>query len=249
MHQILLVEDERWVRTVIRKTVEKTGLPFEVVHESTNGLEAYDWLSENKVDLVLTDIRMPAMDGIALIQEVRRREMEADIIIVSGHDDFAYTQQAIRMGAFDYLLKPVEQEGMKETLNKWLENEETKNAPIDRLSETKDLNELSPIEQALFYIEQSTTKDVSLAEVAEKVHLSTSYFCKLFKKETGTNFSDFIVNVRLQEAARLLEQTSLRISEIAERLGYSDLAYFSNCFKKQNCMTPSQYRKYKTSGI
>ncbi len=247
MHQILLVEDERWIRTGIRKTVEKTGLPFQVVHESTNGLEAYDWLTQHKVDLVLTDIRMPAMDGIALIKEVRRREMDLNVIIVSGHDDFAYTQQAIRLGAFDYLLKPVEQEGMKETLTKWLQENETKHAKLDHEHlASKDMNELSPIERVLLYIDHSSAKDVSLAVAAEKAHLSTSYFCKLFKKETGTNFSDYIVNVRLQEAARLLEQTSLRISEIAERLGYSDLAYFSNCFKKQNGMTPSQYRKNKS---
>ncbi|MEH7380458.1 response regulator [Bacillus sp. JJ1533] len=248
MHQILLVEDERWIRTGIRKTVEKTGLPFQVVHEATNGLEAYDWLTQNKVDLVLTDIRMPAMDGIELIKEVRRREMEIDIIIISGHDDFAYTQQAIRHGAFDYLLKPVEKEGMNETLTKWLQEIEPKNHPVVREDRTSsDLNELSPIERVLLHIDHSLSKDVSLAEAAEKAHLSTSYFCKLFKKETGTNFNDYIVNVRLQEAARLLEHTSLKISEIANRLGYSDLAYFSNSFKKQNGITPSQYRKSKFS--
>ncbi|MEH7387330.1 response regulator [Bacillus sp. JJ1521] len=248
MHQILLVEDERWIRTSIRKTIEKTGLPFQVVHESTNGLEANDWLTGNKVDLVLTDIRMPAMDGITLFKEARRQKIDIDVIIISGHDDFAYTQQAIRLGAFDYLLKPVEQEGMKETLTKWLHENETKNAKVDREDQTsKDMNELSPIERVLLYIDHSPAKDVSLAKAAEKAHLSTSYFCKLFKKETGTNFSDYIVKVRLQEAARLLEQTSLRISEIAERLGYSDLAYFSNSFKKQNGMTPSQYRKNKAN--
>ncbi|WP_077617564.1 response regulator transcription factor [Bacillus sinesaloumensis] len=248
MHQILLVEDERWVRTVIRKTIEKTGLPFQVAQELKNGLEAYDWLAQHQVDLVLTDVRMPAMDGISLMKEVRRREMETDIIIISGHDDFAYTQQAIRLGAFDYLLKPVEQEGMTETLNKWLLKKVTRNAQDIRDNQpTADVNELSPIEQVLLYIDQSTTKDVSLAEAAEKVHLSTTYFCKLFKKETGTNYSDYIVNIRLKEAARLLEQTSLRISEIAERLGYADLAYFSNCFKKQNGITPSQFRKIKSS--
>ncbi|MEH7226560.1 response regulator [Bacillus sp. JJ1566] len=244
MHQILLVEDERWIRTGIRKTVEKTGLPFEVVHESTNGLEAYDWLTGNKVDLVLTDIRMPSMDGITLIKEVRRRAMNLDIMIISGHDDFAYTQQAIRLGAIDYLLKPVEQEGMKEALTKWLQEKETKNAKLEREDQNlKDMNELSPIERVLLYIDHSLAKDVSLAEAAEMAHLSTSYFCKLFKKETGKNFNDYIVNVRLQEAERLLEHTSLRVSEIAKRLGYSDLAYFSNSFKKQNGMTPSQYRK------
>ncbi|MCC3357729.1 helix-turn-helix domain-containing protein [Bacillus sp. REN16] len=90
---------------------------------------------------------------------------------------------------------------------------------LDRKNKaSKNMNELSPIERVLLYIDHSSAKDVSLAEAAEKAHLSTSYSCKLFKKETGTNFSDYIVNVRLQEAARLLEHTSLRVSEIAARL-------------------------------
>lgn len=245
MHQILLVEDERWVRTVIRKTVKKTGLPLQIVHEAKNGLEAYDWLSTNRVDLVLTDIRMPAMDGIALIEEVRRLEIGTDVVIISGHDDFAYTRQAIRLGAYDYLLKPIELEGMIETLKKWINEKETRERDRQKVKIPENINDLSPIEQVIIYIESLPSKDISLAEAANKVHLSPSYFCKLFKKKTGTNFSDYIMNIRLQEASRLLEKTSLRISEIAERLGYTDLAYFSNSFKKLNGVTPSQFRKSK----
>ncbi|MBS4210632.1 response regulator [Bacillus sp. FJAT-50079] len=239
MHQILLVEDERWVRTAIRKTVEKTGLPFTVVHESKNGVDAYDWLTQNNVDIVLTDIRMPAMDGIALMGEVRRLELKTDVVIISGHDDFAYTQQAIRLGAFDYLLKPVELDGLNETLKKWMAQKER----IQEENQTMNVDELSPIEQVIQYMKTSISADFSLATAANMAHLSPSYFCKLFKKQTGTNFSDYVISIRMEEASRLLVHTSLRISEIADRLGYADLAYFSNSFKKVMGVTPSQYRK------
>ncbi len=66
MYDILLVEDERWVRTALRKTIEKTELPFRIIHETTNGMEAIDWLNDHTTSLVLTDIRMPVMDGLAL---------------------------------------------------------------------------------------------------------------------------------------------------------------------------------------
>lgn len=241
MYRILLVEDERWVRTAIRKVIEKTGHPFRVVHESTNGMEAFHWLKENTVELVLTDIRMPEMDGITLIQELHSREMKIDVIIISGHDDFSYTQQAIRLGAFDYLLKPVESDSMSSSLQKWLEKKE-KGHSQDKENE-QNLEELSPIEQISKYIETSLGQDITLQTAASMVHLSPGYFCKLFKQKTGKNFSDYVIDVKMKEASRLLINTSLRISEIAEKLGYSDLAYFSNSYKKIVGVTPSNYRK------
>ncbi|MDQ8737253.1 response regulator [Paenibacillus sp. LHD-38] len=244
MHSILIVEDERWVRTALRKTIEKTELPFKVVHELTNGMEAIDWLSQNNVDIVLTDIRMPVMDGLALIEEIQRRKHMTRVVIVSGHDDFTYAQQAIRHGAFDYMLKPVETDSMAACLQKWLEKQEKGRASKPD-HQTMDLNEISPIERVIRHIDSLSVPDLAMTEAAAMVHLNASYFCKLFKQQTGINYTDYMTSIRMKEATRLLEKTSLRISEIAERLGYTDLAYFSNTFKKSVKVTPSEYRKMK----
>jgi YesN/AraC family two-component response regulator len=126
MYTILLVDDERWVRTALRKTIEKADLPFRVVHELSNGVEAYDWIIANQVDLVITDIRMPVMDGLALIEKLDLERTETPkIIIISGHDDFENARHALRLGAFDYLLKPVEVEDMKKCLIQWEEARQT----------------------------------------------------------------------------------------------------------------------------
>jgi YesN/AraC family two-component response regulator len=87
--------------------------------------------------------------------------------------------------------------------------------------------------------------DMTLTETASMVHLNPSYFSKLFKQQTQVNFTDYLTKVRMKEASGLLGKTSLRISEVAERLGYADLAYFSNTFKKTMGSTPSDYRKGK----
>lgn len=244
MHSVLIVEDERWVRTAMRKTIEKTGLPFQVVHELTNGMEAMDWLNEHPVDVVLTDIRMPIMDGLTFLEEVRRRGVETQVIIVSGHDDFSYAQQAIRLGVFDYMLKPVEVDNMAECLRKWLAQRE-KTEHGEREVTPPDLQEISPIEQVIRQIDNLSVPDMTLTDAAAMVHLNPSYFCKLFKQHTGANFTEYITAAKMKEATRLLNKTALRISEIGERLGYRDLAYFSNTFKKTMGMTPSEYRKIK----
>ncbi|MEX1029910.1 MAG: response regulator [Paenibacillaceae bacterium] len=244
MFDILLVEDERWVRTALRKTIERTELPFRVIHETTNGVEALDWLNDHTASIVLTDIRMPVMDGLALMEEIRRRNNETAVVIISGHDDFTYAQRAVQLGASDYLLKPVEVDNMKGCLQLWLNLQEKElRMKTDELS--VDLKEISPIEQVTRHIESMLIPDMSLTEAAAMVHLNPSYFCKLFKQQTHVNFTDYLTKVRMKEATRLLEKTSLRISEIAERLGYADLAYFSNTFKKTMGTTPSDFRKNK----
>ena len=70
MKKILLVDDERWVRTALKWTINKLNLPLQVIHECENGLEALDWIKQNDVDLVLTDIRMPIMDGLSFVKEL-----------------------------------------------------------------------------------------------------------------------------------------------------------------------------------
>lgn len=244
MYSILIVEDETWVRMALRKTIERTGLPFKVVEELTNGVEAVDWLNDNKVDMVLTDIRMPVMDGLALIEEIQRRKFMTRVVIVSGHDDFTYAQQAIRLGVFDYMLKPVETESMAVCLHMWLKEQEKREAKKQE-PVTQDLKEISPIERVIRHIDTLTIPDLTMADASAMVHLNASYFSKLFKQQTGSNFTDYMTSIRMKEATRLLEKTSLRISEIAERLGYVDLAYFSNTFKKAVKLTPSEYRKQK----
>ena len=176
------------------------------------------------------------------MEEIRRRNHHTSVVIISGHDDVTYAKRALQFGAFDYLLKPVEADNMKECLQKWIKHHK-KELHVDPVEPLIDMKELSPIEQVTRHIDSMLIPELSLTEAAAMVHLNPSYFCKLFKQQTSVNFTDYLTKVRMKEAIRLLEKTSLRISEIAERLGYADLAYFSNTFKKVMGATPSEYRK------
>lgn len=238
---ILLVDDERWVRIALKMTIEKLNMPFTIVEECNNGLEALDWIKANKkVDLVLTDVRMPIMDGLALTRELQDLADAPDIIIISVHDDFLFLQEALRSGVFDYLLKPVETEDIKLCLDKWLKRHNVaKNIPAQPEIAAE---QSSPIAQVLKYINETPPGDVTLAEAAKKVHMNPSYLSQLFKQHMNQNFVDYLMEVRIKEAKRLLSSTSLRISDISERLGYADLPYFSNIFKRVTGITPSEYR-------
>ncbi|NHC43185.1 response regulator [Bacillus sp. MM2020_1] len=240
---ILLVDDERWVRTALKWTINKLQLPLQVVHECENGLEALDWIKQNEVDLVLTDIRMPIMDGLSLVKELSQLKKNQDVIVISVHDEFQFVQQAIRTGVTDYLLKPVEETELKECLEKWL-NMKSKEVTKRNTEKKEDENlPSSTIEKVLQYLEKTPLDQITLKDAAEYVHMNPSYLSQLFKQQLNKKFVDYITEQRIEESKRLLLNTSLRMSEIAERVGYSDLAYFSNNFKRITGFSPSEFRK------
>lgn len=240
---ILLVDDERWVRTALKWTINKLNLPLHVVHECENGLEALDWIKQNDADLVLTDIRMPIMDGLSLVKELSHLKKKQDVIVISVHDEFQFVQQAMRAGVTDYLLKPVEETELRGCLEKWLDKqseEETKR----KTAKMEDENlPSSTIERVLQYLEKAPLDQITLKDAAECVHMNPSYLSQLFKQQLNKKFVDYITELRIEESKRLLLNTSLRMSEIAERVGYSDLAYFSNNFKRITGCSPSEFRK------
>ena len=119
MYSILLVDDEEAVRGSIRKLTPWKECGFYVISEASNGLEALSVLSENIPDVIITDIKMPYMDGIEFIKEVRARySSSVQIIILSGYDEFTYAQTALKLDVAEYVLKPVSVEAMKEVLSR-----------------------------------------------------------------------------------------------------------------------------------
>lgn len=241
MYKIILVDDEKWVRVVLRKAVEQTKLPVVIMQECGNGLEALDALQQHQADLVISDIKMPIMDGIGLAEQLALKSV--NLILVSGYDDFQFAQKAIRYGVKDFLLKPVETEAMEDCLRRWIQAKETQEELIRADAPIIEADELSAIARVQQFVIANVHKEISLTDAATLVHLNPSYLSQLFKQQTGGKFVDFVIEMRMEEAKRLLMKTSLRVSEIAERLGYTDISYFSTTFKKLTSFSPLEYRK------
>lgn len=118
MLKVFIADDEKITREGLRDLVDWEKLGMEVVGTAVNGEEALRYLSANSVDILITDIKMPRMDGLELLQELSERGISVTVIILSGFSDFQYAQRAIRYGVLNYLLKPTRIGELTETLQK-----------------------------------------------------------------------------------------------------------------------------------
>ncbi|MNI08562.1 putative response regulatory protein [compost metagenome] len=115
MLKVLLVEDERWIRQSIRKMLDQIA-GFEVVGEAKDGHEALQLLQELTPHILLTDVRMPILNGLSLAAEARVLLPRIEIVLFSGYNEFEYVREGLRQGAHDYLLKPVQPEELERVL-------------------------------------------------------------------------------------------------------------------------------------
>lgn len=135
MYKIVLADDEYMIKRGVTKLIETSGAPFEVVGEAEDGREALALIERWSPDLLITDIRMPAMDGLELIEAIAAGGWTTEIVILSGYDDFSYAQRALQMGAFDYLLKPIKPAMFRDMLERLTDKLERKREAASKRSE------------------------------------------------------------------------------------------------------------------
>jgi two-component system, response regulator YesN len=120
-YRVVIIDDEPWTREVLRSLGEWERLGLTVVGEAADGESGLALIRLLRPDIVLTDIKMPLMSGIELVEALRREDARARVIMVSGYDDFSYVRSAMRMDATDYLLKPVKATELNAQLQKCID--------------------------------------------------------------------------------------------------------------------------------
>ena len=142
MIKLLVVDDEIWIRERISKEIPWESVQTEVVGTAEDGQEALEIAEELEPDIIITDIRMPGFDGIELLRELRKKSLDIKVILLSGYNDFSYAKEAIKYGAFDYILKPAEDQELLNVVNRCvmtIEIEREKERRIQGLQEKAEL--------------------------------------------------------------------------------------------------------------
>lgn len=252
MKTILIVDDEPRTREGVRKTLEAWSSGHYRIETAASGVEALAWLQDNEVNLLITDVRMPEIGGLELVERLKDMLHPPVVIVISGHPEFDYAQKALRCGVIEYLLKPLDKKKLVQAVELALQREDHKHR-IERMEKLVDPKLMETVQQekvyctqvreALHYLDEHLHESVSLREVAELLHINASYFSVLFKEETGLTYSEYVTRRRIMRAKELLVSTRLSVAEIAEQVGYQTAKYFVKVFRVSENISPGQYRQ------
>lgn len=274
MYRILLVDDEETEREGLKFLLQDYGVELFFACNGEEALSVVAELEEKGTvpDILITDIKMPFMDGLTLAARLRKRYRELVILIYSSYGEFEYAQKAIQVQVDAYILKPVVLEEFYGVIGETLERLDKKQQVIERkrqLAERFDdgsflqkkklfeaaLNdgqapegeeanrEQGAVDRAVKLIEDHFNEDISLEWVAAEVYLSAGYLSGLFKKATGKGVMQYIMLCRMEKAKELLLQTNKKIVDIGRAVGYADSSYFGQQFRRHFGMSPKAMRE------
>jgi two-component system response regulator YesN len=243
---LLIIDDEKLICEKLKTILDWGKYGFEKILCTCDSLQAIDLIDSNSPDMIITDISMPEKNGLEIIEYVRSKEINSCIVLISAYDEFKYAQRAIELGVQAYLLKPVTPQLLMEKIGMFL------NQPhlhIENLTTISDsgIDKNDQLKKSITeYIHNNIHEKISLTETAEMFFFSAPYFSQLFTKIFNTNFTDYVTELKIQQASRYLTNSQYKVSYISSMLGFNDYRYFCRIFKKYYGSTPLQYRKEQT---
>ncbi|WP_163540055.1 response regulator [Gracilibacillus sp. YIM 98692] len=253
MLKTVIFDDAPIVTKGLQEMIDWSKHGMEIVGTATDGTSALQMMKEKHPDIMLTDIRMPGLDGLELIEYVMDIAPKTICVVFTGFKEYDYVKKALKLGVIDYLEKPITIEKMEESITKILnkieeekryhEVEEAQMDDHDSLTSITKLNSHHPsINQAVEFIYHNYDKPITLKEVAEHVDMNATYFSHLFKEEVGLSYIKYVTEVRMEKAKDMLRKGE-KVTEVSEKVGYYTYRHFSDVFKKKVGMSPGQYKE------
>jgi len=240
-YSVVVIEDEPLVLKEIVETTPWSELNLMILGQAQNGLEGEKLIKDLNPDLVITDIRLPGISGLEMLENCG----VVHSIILSGYSDFSYARKAIQIGVFDYLLKPFDDEDFFLTLKKFVQTLEEEERDYKKLKKERVNTEECEnflIKMAINYVKTNFSKNIGLQEVAELLSVTDSYLSRLFKEETKVNFLQFLNTYRIDQSLIFMKDPKLNINQIASCCGFTNSGYYSKIFRKIMGVSPSQFR-------
>ena len=188
MYNILIVDDQQQIRDGLQAMLSRFPLELDGIYTAANGVEALQLLREHDIPLVITDIRMPDMDGLMLMERCKEEQLSADFLIISGYSDFAYAQRAIGLGAKGYLLKPVRREDLQTSVEHVLQEIRTRQALSQSMQQVSRRAEETDRKELCMFMQGAANDDVWMAETErQNAELWRQYRLILLREEVWIN--------------------------------------------------------------
>lgn len=249
---ILIVDDDAEIAHYI-KTELSDWYRFE---HACNGKEGLKMLLTSKYDLVISDVMMPEMDGVTMLKKIKSNSNVSDIpvILLTSKSEVENRLEGLRKGADAFLAKPFNMEELHILIDNLVDNvrrirgkysgAQGQKAKIEQI-QVKGNND-ALMERVMKYMnEHLADPDLNVEKLTEDVGISRAQLHRKLKEIAGVSAGEFIRNLRLEQAARLIEEGQINITQVAYSVGFNNQTHFSTVFKKHYGISPSEYAETK----
>ena len=241
--RILIAEDEPRAMRGLKNLILSLSGEHQIVAEAMDGRQALELLQQTKPEVVFTDLKMPYMDGMALIRAARALECQTEFVLVTAYEEFEVAREALGLGVFDYLVKPVTVEDAAHVLKRLVaklggtsEHGMSEGSLRDQYPNAHPL-----VRKTLHIIEESYASKLNQKEIAQMLGISQEYLCYLFNKDVGEPFAKFVKKYRIEKSKYLLSSGRAAKDEVAYQVGFSDSKYFGKVFREVAGVSVSEY--------
>lgn len=241
MLKTLIVEDERIIRTNIIKSIDWNAEGCLVPTEARTAEEGLEAIAASSPEIILTDINLPGINGIEMLEKARDMGFFFEAVIITGYGQFDYAKRAIGLEAVDYILKPIDEQKLLEAIRKAAGNVNDKRAIVRLKAAEKPVFALDKVcagtsdpyvLRVLELIRQRYRTTFTIDDAGSLVGLSSGYLSRKLKEETGMSFLELLHRHRVEVALDLIKKDrSLKYYEIAEKTGFSSYKRFSQVFR------------------
>ena len=249
MYRVVVIEDEEAIRKGIIMSIDFSALNCILIGEASNGVEGIKLIQEKKPDIVITDVTMPLMSGIEMIEQTL--EYNYTSIIISGYDEFSYAKKAIKLGVCDYLMKPIDKEELNNVIQSIVSSFDLSSKISGLLKEKNQIDHIQLLEtlnkedhlvdKIMEYINLHYSEKIFLSDIADVLNYSESLLSKRFRRVTQMTFNEYLNRFRIQKSIEYMKKGTYGLTGISDICGFSDYKYFSTVFKKYTGYTPSQF--------
>lgn len=252
MYKVVIIDDEPIIVEGISRMIPWEKYGCWLAGTACDGMEGTEAVRKHKPNILISDIAMPGLDGLAMIAGLKSEFPNMMITILTGYRDFDFAQKAIHLGVSRFLLKPSNMGELLEAITSMTKTLTEKNITNDEsmplADEADNIYNSFIVNNAINYIESNYNEKLTLSEVAVKTYVSQWHLSKLLNRHTGKSFSEILNNIRINKAKELLCNPKLRIGDIGESVGFMDIAHFSKVFKKIAGVSAIEYRNSLVKG-
>jgi len=241
MYKALVVDDEALMRDYLKDHLTDINPLWVTEDVAPDGIYAVNLLQHKTYDSVITDIKMPGMDGLELSKYLYLNNPNIPIIIISGYDEFEYARTAVKLNVFDYLLKPLRDKELSAVLSSVsMANNNPSLAERRECDENSDL-----VSQIQDYLQMHFREGLSLTILADIFGITPCYLSTIFHKEIGEPYSKYLLRMRMETSRAMLLNSNEKVQDIALNVGFASSKHFGAVFKSYYGVSPGEYKNLK----